>query len=88
MLARSRWRFVRRRDADVLCFDALVSLLCQAEAAKAAQDMAAILSAAKNKKKTALHPNEMAALALTFNPVRDYPNLRHFGREGADPMAR
>eukprot|EP00283_Hemiselmis_rufescens_P007677 CAMPEP_0173429620 /NCGR_PEP_ID=MMETSP1357-20121228/8278_1 /TAXON_ID=77926 /ORGANISM="Hemiselmis rufescens, Strain PCC563" /LENGTH=94 /DNA_ID=CAMNT_0014393827 /DNA_START=9 /DNA_END=293 /DNA_ORIENTATION=- len=40
----------------------------QAEAAKAAKDMASILQAAKSKKKGVLHPNEMAALALTFHP--------------------
>mmetsp|Transcript_6127 Transcript_6127/g.15676 ORF Transcript_6127/g.15676 Transcript_6127/m.15676 type:complete len:95 (-) Transcript_6127:150-434(-) len=40
----------------------------QAEAAKAAKDMASILQAAQKKKKGAVHPNEMAALALTFHP--------------------
>ncbi len=44
-------------------------LAMQTGVLKAAQDMSAILMAEKHKSAGVKHPNEMAALALTFNPV-------------------
>ncbi len=41
----------------------------QAEALKAANDMAAILAEERASKHRVAHPNQMAALALAFNPV-------------------
>ena len=44
-------------------------IFLQADVLQAAKDISSILAEEHNKKKKVLHPNEMAALALTLNPV-------------------
>jgi predicted transcriptional regulator len=49
-------------------------MLFQADVLQAAKDISSILAEEKSKKKKVLHPNEMAALALTLNPVKFWHN--------------
>ena len=47
----------------------IIHFFWQADVLQAAKDISSILAQEHNKKKKVLHPNEMAALALTLNPV-------------------
>lgn len=53
-----------------MVFSLMKTLDPQDDVLRAAKDISSILAAEHSSKKRVKHPNEMAALALTLNPVR------------------